>query len=192
MTLRLFLVRHGATEWSELGKHTGRTDLPLTAMGERQAQALAPALAKQTFARVIASPLQRAFRTAELAGFAGRVERNELLLEMNYGDDEGRTRKEIRLERPRWDVFTEGPKNGETLAEVAARAKQLFASLAGTSGDVALFAHGHVLRILAATWLEQPPTLGAQLDLGPASISILGHLHETPAIERWNDRSHCA
>jgi broad specificity phosphatase PhoE len=183
---RLVLVRHGSTAWSETGQHTGRTDMPLTALGEQQAAALAPRLAEFRFARVLSSPLRRAVRTAELAGFAGRVETTDLLLEMDYGDDEGRTRDAIRAERPGWDLFLDGPLHGETLAQVAARAAALFHQLEGAAGPLLLVAHGHVLRVLTAVYLGLEPIFGRHLELGPASISVLGTEHEFRTIERWN------
>ena len=191
MAIRIVLARHGATEWSEAGRHTGRTDLPLTALGIGQAERLGKALAKDTYARVFTSPLARAAETARLAGFSGAgIETSDLLLEMNYGLDEGRTRKDIRAERPGWDVFLVGPKGGETAADVAARAQRFLDLVEPIDGAVLLFAHGHLIRTLTATWLRCAPEFAGHLELGPASISILGYNHEHRSLQRWNDRSH--
>jgi broad specificity phosphatase PhoE len=187
MARSIVLVRHGATAWSDSGQHTGRTDLPLTQTGEHQATALRPKLAGYSFERVLSSPLQRARRTAELAGFGAVLQTTDLLLEMDYGDDEGRTRTEIRSERPGWDIFTEGPLRGETLGRAAGRAKALLAEVAPVQGDVLLFSHGHMLRILVPTYLGQAPELGRHLDLGPASISVLASSDGYPTIVRWNE-----
>jgi broad specificity phosphatase PhoE len=187
---RIVLARHGATEWSEAGRHTGRTDLPLLPLGERQAEALGKALAGQSFARVFSSPLQRAANTGRLAGFGDRLELSDLLLEMDYGEDEGRTRVAIREERPSWDVFRVGPKGGETAFDVAARCRRFLKQTEDIEGDILLFAHGHLIRTFAATWLFQSPLFAGQLELGAASISVLGYNHEHPSLQRWNDRTH--
>jgi broad specificity phosphatase PhoE len=185
MPAHLYLLRHGATEWSELGKHTSRTDLPLIALGERQAAAWQPELARRTFARVLTSPLLRARKTAELAGFADAIP-TPLLTEVDYGRDEGRTRDEIRAERPGWDFFTHGGDGGETLDHAAARARQLFDELAGEAGDVLLVSHGHFLRVLTATYLGAAPAWGGHLAIGAGTVSILGDEHRVPAIASWN------
>lgn len=184
--MRLYLVRHGATEWSELGRHTGRTDLPLTALGQQQARALRPVLAPLSFAHVFTSPLQRARQTAELAGFGAGLEASDLLLEMDYGHDEGKTRQEIQVDRPDWDIFTDGPRGGESVAEVARRTVTFLGSIASAEGDVLLFAHGHLLRILTTVFLRLPLAFGRQLELSPASVSILGFSHQVPSLQRWN------
>jgi broad specificity phosphatase PhoE len=191
---RIVLARHGATEWSESGRHTGRTDLPLLPLGERQAKALGEALAGQTFARVFSSPLLRAANTARLAGFGDRLELSDLLLEMDYGEDEGRTRAAIREERPSWDVFLVGPKGGETAFDVAARCRRFLKQIEEIEGDgdILLFAHGHLIRTFTATYLRQSPMFASQLELGAASLSVLGHNHEHPSLQRWNDRTHLA
>jgi broad specificity phosphatase PhoE len=185
MPAHLYLLRHGATEWSELGKHTSRTDLPLVALGEHQAMAWRSVLAKRTFARVLTSPLARARRTAELAGFA-EAQPTELLTEVDYGRDEGRTRDEIRAERPGWDFFTHGGDGGETLEHAAARAQQLFDQLAGITGDVLLVSHGHFLRVLTATYVGEAAAWGAHLAIGAGTVSILGSEHDVAAIASWN------
>jgi len=185
MAAHLYLLRHGATEWSELGKHTSRTDLPLLALGEQQAAAWRPVLSKLAFARVLTSPLRRARRTAELAGFPA-AEVTPLLTEVDYGRDEGRTRDEIRAERPDWDFFTHGGDGGETLAHAAARAVMLIGELAASEGSVLLVSHGHFLRVLAATYVGAPPEFGGRFQIGAGSVSILGSEHGVPAITSWN------
>ena len=185
MSARLYLLRHGATEWSELGKHTSHTDLALTALGERQATAWQPRLAAVAFERVLTSPLRRARQTAALAGFPDATP-TPLLTEVDYGRDEGRTRDEIRAERPGWDFFTHGGDGGETLAQAATRAAKLIAELADRRGDVLLVSHGHMLRIFAATYLGLDPAFGAHLSIGAGSLGILGAEHEVPAIASWN------
>lgn len=193
-TRRVFLARHGATEWSEAGRHTGRTDLPLLPLGEQQARALGKQLEGQRFAKVFSSPLRRAADTARLAGFGDRLELSELLLEMDYGEDEGRRRVDIRAERPGWDVFRVGPKGGETAFDVAARCARFIKEIDNIEeeGDILLFAHGHLIRTFAATWLLASPLFAGQLELGAASLSVLGYNHEHPSIQRWNDRAHLA
>ena len=185
MAAHLYLLRHGATEWSELGKHTSRTDLPLVALGEQQAAAWRPVLSKVAFARVLTSPLRRARRTAELAGF-GDAEVTPLLTEVDYGRDEGRTRDEIRAERPGWDFFANGGDGGEALAHAAGRAAQLIGELAAVAGDVLLVSHGHFLRVFAATWIGETPDFGGHLLIGAGSVSILGSEHGVCAIASWN------
>lgn len=188
---KLVLLRHGETEWSKSGQHTGRTDLPLTAQGELVAKAAARLLADHDFALVLASPLQRAWRTAELAGLAPQVEEN--LIEWDYGGYEGRTTKDIRAELGYdWSVFTDGvvagESEGETVEEVAARASKVLARIAPAlaDGDVALVGHGHALRVLATVFLRQEPRLGAQLLLDAGSVSVLRYDKEFPAISSWN------
>lgn len=185
MTAHLYLLRHGATQWSELGRHTSHTDLPLIALGERQATAWRAELAAIAFARVLTSPLLRALQTAELAGFAGATP-TPLLTEVDYGRDEGRTRDEIRAERPDWDFFSDGGAGGETLDHAAARATQLLHELAGVTGNVLLVSHGHFLRVLTATYLGAAPAWGGHLAIGAGTVSILGNEHGVPAIASWN------
>ncbi|HKQ71398.1 MAG TPA: histidine phosphatase family protein [Polyangiaceae bacterium] len=185
MATRLYLVRHGQTEWSRSGRHTGRTDLPLDEHGEKQAIGLKNALAGIAFTKVVSSPLIRARCTAELAGFPD-VETSPLLLEVDYGSDEGRTRDEIRADRPGWDFFAHGGLGGESIEAATARAKEMLASLDDVAGNVLLFSHGHLLRLLTTAYLDARATFGRQLVLGPATISILGHEHEFPTIESWN------
>jgi broad specificity phosphatase PhoE len=184
----VWLVRHGTTEWSQTGRHTGRTDVPLTAEGERAAAALRPVLAHRTFALVLASPLVRARHTAELAGESPEIDDD--LQEWDYGQYEGRTTPEIREERPDWSISKDGVIGGETAGDVAARADRVIARVRAADGDCLLFAHGHLLRILGARWIAAPATAGQHLLLATAAVSILGYERETPALARWNDTSH--
>ena len=183
----MWLVRHGETEWARLGKHTGRTDIPLTELGREQAASVAARLAGRPFARVLSSPLARAMDTARLAGFADRVEASDDLVEWDYGADEGRTTPEIRVDRPGWSIWDDGPQAGETIDDVAARVDRVIALAREQAGDVLVFAHGHVLRILAARWLDLPPGSGRMFALSTATLSILGWEREAPVVERWND-----
>lgn len=180
----LWLVRHGQTAWSVTGRHTGRTDLPLTADGERQATALRPRLARP-FADVRTSPLVRAARTAELAGLSARPD--DRLVEWDYGAAEGRTTGELAAERGGWSVWTD-PTLPEDAARVGARAGSLLADLRPhlRAGDVCLVGHGHALRVLAAVWLGLPPAAGRLLALAAGSLSVLGHEHDQPVIRTWN------
>ena len=183
----LWLVRHGETEWSALGKHTGLTDVPLTAAGRAQARSVARKLAGHEFALVLSSPLSRALETARLAGFAAQVETTADLVEWDYGADEGRTTAEIRQDRPGWTVWRDGPLDGETAEQVAERVDRVIARVRAVDGDVLVFAHGHVLRILAARWLGEPPTEGRLYGLSTATVSVLGWERDTAVIERWNE-----
>jgi len=185
--LELVLARHGETEWSKLGRHTGRTDVPLTAAGRSQAQALGAALAGRRFVRVLTSPSSRAVETCRLAGFGEVAESRNELLEWDYGLYEGRTTVEIRGERPDWTLWRDGVPGGETLAQVGERVDRLLAELADVTGAVLVFAHGHLLRILAARWLDLDPSYGRLFALDPATISILGYEHEQRVIRRWNE-----
>ena len=185
---RLWLVRHGETEWARLGKHTGRTDIPLTELGREQARGLEARLAGHAFSMVLSSPLSRALDTARLAGFADQVETTDDLLEWDYGDDEGRTTLEIRADRPGWTIWHDGPVGGETAEEVAARVDRVIQRVrTEADGNALVFAHGHLLRVLAARWLGLPPGSGQMFALSTATLSILGWEREAPAIERWND-----
>jgi len=184
----LHLVRHGATEWSASGQHTSRTDIALTADGERQARDLVPMLEGLNVAAVLCSPMQRARRTCELAGLSDRAEVDDDLREWNYGDYEGVTTATIRTTVPGWTVWTGTCPGGESIAEVAARADRLIARVRATAGDTIVFAHGHVLRVVAARWCELDPLEGRRFVLDPATLSTLGWERETPAIRRWNTR----
>jgi broad specificity phosphatase PhoE len=187
-THQVWLVRHGTTEWSTAGRHTGRTNIPLTEGGERAARALQPVLAGHEFALELSSPLTRAAHTAELAGCRPGLDPD--LMEWDYGTYEGRTTAAIRAERPGWNIWADGVIGGETVEEVAARADRVIAKVRATEGDCLLFAHGHLLRILGARWIDAPPTTGQHLLLSTAAFCVLGWERETPALARWNDTSH--
>ncbi|MDQ1489089.1 MAG: hypothetical protein QOD57_4100 [Actinomycetota bacterium] len=187
---RIFLLRHGATEWSVSGRHTGRTDIALTEEGRRQAERLRARLARERFGLVLVSPLKRARETAELAGFGDAAEVDPDLVEWDYGDYDGRTAAEIRQERPGWTPWHDGFPGGETLEQMAARAARVVARVRDAEGDVALFAHGHILRVVAACWLEQPPVEASRYYLSTASLSVLGWERETTVIDRWNEACH--
>lgn len=184
------LVRHGATDWSEAGRHTGWTDVPLNADGLRQASTLAPRLASWSFGTVLCSPLQRAVGTCERSGHSDRAKLDPDLREWSYGDYEGLTTPEIRELDPRWNLWEEGVPNGETLAQVAERADRVVAALRAISGDVVVFAHGHFLRVLGARWIGSPARLAQHLNLSTASISALAWEHHWPSITLWNDAGH--
>ncbi len=183
---KIYLTRHGETEWSRAGKHTGTTDVPLTERGREIAQLLRPVLAREQFSLVLSSPLQRARETCELAGFAKVTSVEPDLIEWNYGEYEGLTTKQIQSARPGWSVFHHGCPGGETPEEVAARADRVLAKVRAVNGDVALFAHGHILRVLAARWIDQPPSFGEHLLLDTATFSVLGYYYDTPALKIWN------
>ena len=189
---KIYLARHGETEWSLSGQHTGTTDIPLTAKGEENARNLGERLRGMRFAKVLTSPLQRARRTCELAGFAFQSETDHDLVEWNYGDYEGRRTADIRKERPDWFLFRDGCPNGESVEAVGARADRLIARLRALSEDVLLFSHGHFLRVLGARWLGLPASEGRLLLLTTASLSILGYEHNLnePVLRLWNDDRH--
>jgi broad specificity phosphatase PhoE len=170
------------------GRHTGRTDVPLTEGGRREAKRLRGPLGRYSFTRVLTSPMRRASDTCELAGLGERAERTDALLEWDYGEYEGRTTPEIREHRPGWLLWRDGCPGGETAADVGHRVDPLVEELKQGDGDVALFAHGHVLRVLTARWLEMEPHRGASFVLGTATLSVLGWERETPAMELWNAR----
>ena len=182
--MEVVLVRHGETEWSEALRHTGRTDLPLTEAGEREARAVGAALRGRTFALVLSSPLRRALETARLAGLEPQV-RDELA-EWDYGDYEGKTTVEIRETVPDWTIWGYGAPGGESPAEVAARVDRVLAEVLATDGDVLVFAHGHLLRVLCARWLELDPQDGRLFALDPATLSALGFEREQRVIRMWN------
>ena len=189
MPARLFAVRHGETEWSLSGQHTGRTDVPLTAAGRERAKQVGDMLVGHTFALVLTSPFSRARDTAALAGFPEAVVDDDLR-EWDYGSYEGRKTLDIREERPGWFLWDDGVPDGEAIEDVAARADRVIARVREVDGDVLVFAHGHILRVLAARWLEQPPGFGRHLILSPATLSILAHERESPALETWNASLH--
>ena len=182
----IWLLRHGATEWSRNGRHTGSSDIPLLPEGEGEARALVPLLAGQHFAEVWVSPLQRARRTCELAGLGAQAQLNENLREWDYGSYEGITTAEIRQTVPGWSVWSHGCPGGEDAVAVTQRCEALIAQLLALEGNIALFAHGHLLRSLAGTWIGQGAVGGKHLALGTGSHSLLGFERENPVILRWN------
>jgi broad specificity phosphatase PhoE len=189
----IHLARHGDTAWTVSGQHTGRTDLPLTERGERNARALGERLRGRKFARVFTSPLQRAVRTCELAGFGSAAEADPDLVEWDYGEYEGRRTAEIHAERPGWLLFRDGCPGGEAPNQVGARADRVIARLRAVGGgDVLLFSSGHFLRVLTARWLGLDAAAGTYFVLGTASLSALGYEHDRtePAIRLWNDTHH--
>ena len=187
---RVFLVRHGETEWSVTGQHTGRTDIPLTEEGRRQAKRLGARLARERFALVLVSPLSRAQETARLAGFGDVAQVEPDLVEWDYGAYDSLTAADIRRERPGWTPWWGGFPGGETLEDLSVRAERVLTRVRAVDGDVALFAHGHILRIIAARWLEQPAIEGARYYLATATLSVLGWERETSVIDRWNEACH--
>jgi probable phosphoglycerate mutase len=189
---QIWLVRHGETEWSKSGQHTGRTDIPLTDTGRHQAEALGRHLAHRPFALVLTSPLSRARDTCRLAGYGDAAENMDDLLEWDYGIYEGRRTADIQKEVPGWSIWTTPIPNGETVEHVGERVRRVIERAAAAPGDVALFAHAHVLRILTACWLDQPPVNGRRFALGTASISVLGYEHATRVISVWNQDWHLA
>lgn len=182
---RLFLVRHGETEWSREGKHTSSTDLPLTDSGEQVARALRGELAGHSFERVWSSPLLRARQTAELAGF-GSPELAPDVTEWEYGDYEGVTTEEIRRDVPGWTVWSHPSPGGESAQQVSDRLDRFIAQAREVDADAIVFAHGHSLRALAARWLELPVSEGRIFELGTATVSVLGWYREQPVVQRWN------
>ena len=186
MATEIVLVRHGETEWSRDGKHTGNTDVELTDRGREQAAALAAALRGRDFSRVLTSPLARAAETARLAGFGEIAEPRDELREWDYGAYEGRKTVDIREEKPGWTLWADGVPEGETAAEVAARVDRVVDELRETEGAVLVFAHGHLLRVLAVRWIGLEPESGRLFALDPATISVLGYERETPVIRVWN------
>jgi broad specificity phosphatase PhoE len=191
---RVVLIRHGATEWSVSGQHTGHTDVPLTPAGRDAALRLRPRLADEKFTLVLSSPLSRAADTCRIAlpsaAASSAMELDDDLMEWDYGAYEGRRTADIRKDRPGWLLWTDGVVDGETIDQVAARVDRVIARARAVDGDVALCAHGHVLRVLAARWLDQPPAFGGHLKLDTAALSILSWDRELPAISSWNDTSH--
>jgi probable phosphoglycerate mutase len=188
----VYLARHGETAWSLSGRHTGHTDLPLTDRGERNARRLGERLAGMTFAKVYTSPLQRAARTCELAGFGAAADIDRDLVEWNYGDYEGRRTVEIDAERPGWQLFRDGCPGGEMPDDVAARADRVVARVRAVDGDVLLFSSGHFLRVLAARWLGLAALGGRLFLLSTASLSALSREHDPsqPVIRLWNETRH--
>ena len=184
----VYLVRHGETEWSLSGRHTGVTDLPLTENGRRQARLLGPSLAAMEFALVLTSPMQRARSTCELAGLGQAMQVDTDLMEWDYGEYEGLTTAEIRRISPGWTLFTDGCPGGESPQQIGARVDRLIGRVAASGGPVALFAHGHVFRVLAARWIGLPPVHGRHFLLDTSTLSVLGYYQGSPVLKRWNDR----
>lgn len=190
--MEVVLARHGETEWSRSGRHTGRTDVRLTEAGVRHAELLGPRLAGRRFAAVFTSPLSRASETCRLAGQGKGAQVREELLEWDYGEYEGITTPEIRERRPGWLLWRDGCPGGEDARQVGSRADRLIGELRGIGGDAALFAHGHVLRAIAARWVGLPAQSGGLLALSTATLSVLGYEREVAVIRLWNDGSHLA
>jgi broad specificity phosphatase PhoE len=190
----IYLARHGETAWTITGQHTGLTDLPLTGHGEHNARKLGERLKGMTFAEVLTSPLRRAMRTCELAGFGSVAETDRDLVEWDYGEYEGRRTADILAERPDWQLFRDGCPGGESPEHVATRADRIVQRVGGVAGDVLLFSSGHFLRVLAARWIGMEPIVGKSFMLGTASLSGLSHEHgvDQPVIHLWNDTSHTA
>jgi broad specificity phosphatase PhoE len=184
--VNVFAIRHGETAWSLSGQHTGTTDIPLTDNGRRTAELIRPLLAKENFALVLTSPLQRARETCVSSGLADRAVIEPDLMEWNYGEFEGLTSKQIRLSWPGWIIFRDGCPGGETPEQVAARVDRVIARARMADGDVALFAHGHVLRVLAARWIGQPPNIGQHFLLDTATLCVLAYYRDVPAVKVWN------
>jgi probable phosphoglycerate mutase len=183
----LVLVRHGETEWARDGRHTGRTDVPLTERGRAQAEAVGEALHGRDFALVLTSPLGRALETCRLAAFGDRAQQRDALMEWDYGAYEGRTTTEIREERPGWTLWADGVPEGERVEQIGARVDRVLDEVRGLDGDALLFAHGHVLRVLTARWLDLQPDAGRLFALDPGTLSTLGYERETSVIRLWNE-----
>jgi probable phosphoglycerate mutase len=186
MSLTIWLIRHGQTEWSLSGAHTGRTDLPLTEAGRQNAIAVGRWLAGRKFALVLTSPLSRARDTCRLAGYGDVAQVDANLCEWDYGDYEGRTTADIHKDSPEWQLWRDGPPHGESIERVGMRGEAVIARALKSDGDVALFAHGHILRILTARWLGLPSDCGRLFALSTGSVSTLGYERETRVISQWN------
>lgn len=182
----IYVIRHGETEWSLSGQHTGTTDLPLTDNGRNLAKLLKPLIVNHSFARVLTSPLQRARETCTLAGLGEKAEVDNNLVEWNYGEYEGLTSKQIDEKRPGWMIFADGCPGGETPAEVGVRADCVIARVRTVSGDVVLFAHGHILRVLVARWLGLPAAAGRHFLLHTGTLNVLSYYRGIPAVKIWN------
>ena len=187
MPSEIWLVRHGETEWSRSGQHTSRTDLPLTPEGERQAESLKGMLAGHSFALILSSPMKRALDTCRLVGLTPQI--SDDLREWDYGDYEGLTTSEIQKRVPGWTIFSGAVPNGETVEQVGARADRVIARAMAANGDVVLFGHGHLSRIIAARWIGLEPSGGRLLALSTASLSVLGYERETRVVRLWNRTS---
>jgi probable phosphoglycerate mutase len=186
VTQSVVLARHGETEWSRSLRHTGKTDLPLTEEGRRQASALGPRLRAWTFSLVLTSPLQRALETCRLAGYGEQAQVRPDLVEWDYGRYEGLTTPQIQEIHPNWSLWRDGCPGGEHAEDVGRRVDRVIAEVRGVHGDVLIFAHGHVLRVLTARWLGEPPEGGRHYALQTATVSVLGYEHTDPVIRQWN------
>ena len=184
--MKLFAIRHGETAWSLSGQHTGTTDIPLTDNGRRLAERLRPVLAKENFQLVLVSPLKRAQETCALSGLADQAVTQPDLMEWNYGEYEGLTTAQIQALRPGWTIFRDGCPGGETPDQIGARADRVIARIRASKGDVVVFAHGHVLRVLAARWIGEPAGSGEHYLLDTGTLCVLGYYRDVPAIEVWN------
>ena len=184
---RLVVVRHGATEWSLSGRHTGRTDLPLLDEGRAEARELGRRLAGHIFTLILTSPLSRAFETCEIAGFGALSQECDDLVEWDYGEYEGRTTDEIRSQSPSWSLWRDGAPGGETVQQVGVRADRVISLVRDLDGDILMFAHAHLLRVLGARWVGLAPEAGALFTLAPATISVLGWERDVAVVSRWND-----
>ena len=190
MLTHLYFIRHGETAWSLSGQHTSRTDVPLTENGETAARQLGTRLSPVRFSQIFTSPRMRARRTCELAGFGSRAKIEADLAEWEYGEYEGLRSAEIRQQRPQWNIFTDGCPGGESPSDVTARVDRLIARLRTCEGKIAVFAHGHIGRVLAARWIGAPVQIGQHLSLNPASVSILAYEHDDPnepVVSLWNE-----
>jgi broad specificity phosphatase PhoE len=183
---QVYLIRHGETEWSLSGQHTGTTDIPLTDNGRRVARLLKPVLTKETFTHILTSPLQRAWETCELAGLGARAEIDHDLMEWHYGDYEGMTPQQIHAKRPGWMIFTDGCPGGESPEQVGARVDRVIAKIRAVEGHVALFSHGHLLRAFAARWLGLRAVDGCHFLLDTGTLNIMSYYRGIPAVKRWN------
>ena len=183
---KVYLLRHGETEWSLNGRHTGVTDVPLTENGRRIARLLQPILSREEFAMVFTSPLQRARETCELAGLGALARIDRDLMEWNYGEYEGLTTDQIRRTRPDWSVFRDGCPGGESPLQVSVRADRIVSRVRTFDGNVALFSHGHILRVLAARWINLSASYGENFLLDTATLNVLGYYRESPAFKIWN------
>ncbi len=183
---KVYAIRHGETEWSVSGQHTGITDLPLTENGRRKAGLLQPVLQSIAFALVLVSPLRRAIETCEISGLGDDAQIDRDLMEWNYGEYEGLTPAQIEEKAPGWLLFKDGAPGGETPEQVSARVDRVIARARATKGNVALFGHGHLLRVLAARWLGLPASAGSHFLLGTGTLNVLSYYREVPAIETWN------
>jgi len=183
---KVYVIRHGETEWSINGKHTGVTDIPLTENGRNQVKCLQPVLANEVFALVLTSPLHRAMETCKLSGLGEKAEVEPNLVEWNYGEYEGVTSKEIHKTVPGWLVFNDGAPGGETPEQIGARADRVIQRVRAVQGNVALFAHGHIFRVLVARWLDLPATAGRNFLLDTGTLNILSYYRGYPAVKIWN------